>query len=195
MALTRKMLKAMGIEDEKIDQIIDAHTESVDALKQYKADAEKLVSVQKELDDLKAKGDDGLQAKYDELKESFDKYKTEVETAKTLAAKKEAYSEVVRDSGLSEKGIAKALKYTDWDKIELDSDGKVKDAKDHIKALKEEWAEFVVTEATQGANTSTPPTTNGTINKYGSKEEIMKIKDTTERQRAIKENIELFQKG
>lgn len=33
MALTRKMLKAMGIEDEKIDQIIDEHAESVNALK------------------------------------------------------------------------------------------------------------------------------------------------------------------
>ena len=49
MALTRKMLKAMGIEDEKIDQIIEAHSETVDALKeqrdQYKADAEKLPEV------------------------------------------------------------------------------------------------------------------------------------------------------
>ena len=39
MALTRKMLKAMGIEEEKIDQIIEAHTETVDALK---ADRDKL---------------------------------------------------------------------------------------------------------------------------------------------------------
>ena len=33
MSLTRKMLKAMGIEEEKIDQIIEAHSETVDALK------------------------------------------------------------------------------------------------------------------------------------------------------------------
>ena len=32
MALTRRMLKAMGIEDEKIDQIIEEHAESVNAL-------------------------------------------------------------------------------------------------------------------------------------------------------------------
>lgn len=42
MALSRKMLKAMGIEDEKIDQIIEAHSETVDSLKEqvsaYKAD-------------------------------------------------------------------------------------------------------------------------------------------------------------
>ena len=34
MSLTRKMLRAMGIEDDKADQIIDAHAETVDALKQ-----------------------------------------------------------------------------------------------------------------------------------------------------------------
>lgn len=32
VALTRKMLKAMGIEDEKIDQIIEEHVESANAL-------------------------------------------------------------------------------------------------------------------------------------------------------------------
>ena len=46
MAFTRKMLKALGIEEDKIDQIMDAHVEVVDALKAdrdtYKADAEKL---------------------------------------------------------------------------------------------------------------------------------------------------------
>ena len=40
-SLTRKMLKAMGIEDEKIDQIIEAHSETVDALKERSADFEK----------------------------------------------------------------------------------------------------------------------------------------------------------
>lgn len=194
MALTRKLLKSMGIEDEKIDQIIDAHTETVDAFKQYKADAEKLAEVQKELDDLKAKGDNGLQKKYDELKAEYDKYKSEVEAAKALAAKKEAYAEIVKDAGLSEKGAAKAMKYTDWDKIELDESGKVKSSSDHIKALKEEWAEYVIKEGEKGANTPTPPA-NGGSSKYTSKADIMKIKDTSERQKAIAENIELFQKG
>lgn len=50
MALTRRMLKAMGISDEQVDEIIAAHTETVDALKEqrdaYKADAEKLADVQ-----------------------------------------------------------------------------------------------------------------------------------------------------
>ena len=35
MALTRKMLRAMGIEDDKADQIIEAHAETVDALRPW----------------------------------------------------------------------------------------------------------------------------------------------------------------
>ena len=60
MALTRKLLKGMALTDEQVDTIIEAHTETTDGLKnqlsQYKADAEKLPGVQKELDDLKAAG-------------------------------------------------------------------------------------------------------------------------------------------
>ena len=189
MALTRKMLKAMGIEDEKIDQIIDAHSESVDALKQYKVDADKLQDVQKELDGLKAKGDGGLQKKYDDLKAEYDKYKAEVESAKKLEAKKSAYKELVKDAGLSDKGIEKALKYADWESIEVDSEGKIKDAKTHLKDLKEEWAEYVVKEGTKGADTSTPPAGGKATM---TKEEILKIKDTSERQKAMAENHELF---
>lgn len=190
MALTRKMLKAMGIEDEKIDQIIDAHTETVEGLKAYKADAEKLADVEKELETLKAKGDGGLKQKYDELKEEYDKYKAEVENAKKLEAKKTAYKELIKDAGLSEKGAEKAMKYAEWDKIVIDKDGKIEESKDHLKALKEEWAEYVVKEGAKGAETETPPENKG--GGKMTKEEILKIKDTTERQKAMAENHELF---
>ena len=59
MAMTRKFLKAMGIEEDQIEQIIEAHTETVSALKDerdsYKEDAEKLADVQKELNTAKVK--------------------------------------------------------------------------------------------------------------------------------------------
>ena len=57
MALTRKFLSALGIDADKVDEIINAHTETVDALKnerdKYKADAEKLPEVTRELTSLK----------------------------------------------------------------------------------------------------------------------------------------------
>lgn len=195
MSLTRKMLKAMGIEEEKIDQIIEAHSETVDSLKadrdSYKEDAEKLKDVQKELDDLKAKGDDGWKEKHDRLKAEFDKYKNDVQEKETKAAKEAAYRAVLKDANLSEKGIEKAIKYAEWDKIELDADGKLKGANDHIKSVREEWAEYVTTTTTTGAKTSTPPANNG--GKTGkTKEEIMAIRDPAVRQAEIAKNPEAF---
>lgn len=201
MSLTRKMLKAMGIEEEKIDQIIEAHSETVDSLKadrdSYKEDAEKLKDVQKELDDLKAKGDDGWKEKHDRLKEEFDQYKNDVQEKETKAAKEAAYRAILKDANLSENGIEKAVKYADWEKIELGEDGKLKGANDHIKAVKEEWAEYVTTTTTTGAKTSTPPVNNGgaklTKAEIYAKDEHGRYKlSTAERQKALAENPELL---
>ena len=201
MSLTRKMLKAMGIEEEKIDQIIEAHSETVDSLKadrdNYKEDAEKLKDVQKELDDLKAKGDDGWKEKHDRLKDEFDKYKTDVQAKETKAAKEAAYRAILKDANLSEKGIEKAVKYADWDKIELGEDGKLKGANEHIKAAREEWAEYVTTTTTTGAKTSTPPANTGgaklTKAEIYARDEHGRYKlSTAERQKALAENPELL---
>ena len=195
------MLKAMGIEEEKIDQIIEAHSETVDALKadrdSYKEDAEKLKDVQKELDDLKAKGDDGWKEKHDRLKAEFDQYKNDVQAKETKAAKEAAYRAILKDANLSEKGIEKAVKYADWDKIELDADGKLKGANDHIKAVRDEWAEYVTTTTTTGAKTSMPPANNGgaklTKAEIYAKDEHGRYKlSTAERQKALAENPELL---
>ena len=179
MALTRKMLKAMGIEEEKIDQIIEAHSETVDSLKadrdNYKKDADQLKSVREELDELKAKGDDGWKEKHDKLKGDFDTYKKDVEAKETHSKKVEAYKAILKDANLSEKGIEKAIKYAEWDKIELEADGKLKGASDHINAVKDEWAEYVTTTTTTGAKTSNPPANNGGSVK--TKEEIYKMEN------------------
>lgn len=201
MSLTRKMLKAMGIEEEKIDQIIEAHSETVDSLKadrdSYKEDAEKLKAVQKELDDLKAKGDDGWKEKHDKLNGEFDAYKKDVEAKETHNKKVEAYKAILKDANLSEKGIEKAVKYAEWDKIELDENGKLKGANDHIKSVREEWAEYVTTTTTTGAKTSTPPSNTGgaklTKAEIYARDEHGRYKlSTAERQKALAENPELL---
>jgi hypothetical protein len=197
MSLTRKMLKAMGIEEEKIDQIIEAHSETVDSLKadrdNYKKDADLLKSVRVELDELKAKGNDGWKEKHDKLKGEFDQYKNDVQNKETRTAKEKAYREILKDANLSEKGIEKAIKYAEWDKIEIESDGKLKNATDHIKSAKEEWAEYVTTTTTTGAKTANPPVNNGGAKL--TKEDIYKkdengryVMSTSERQKALAEN-------
>lgn len=198
MALTRKLLATMSIEEDKVDQIIEAHSDTVNALKEqiatYKTDAEKLPAVQKELDELKAAAEksdkDAYKVKYEALKEDFDKYKEEVQEKETHAKKENAYRELLKEVGISEKRINAVLKVSDFDSIELDGEGNVKDADKLKDGIKTEWEDFIVTTQSTGANTATPPTGNGRV--YKSKDEIMSIKDTNERQKAIAENHELF---
>ena len=165
MALKRSFLKSMGLTDEQISAIIEAHTETVDGLKadieKYKGDAEKLPAVQKELDDLKAAGDGGYKEKYEKEKKAFEDFKTAQTAKETRQAKENAYRELLKAAGVSEKRIPAILKVTDLNGIEMDGD-KIKDADKHTQTVKTEWAEFVESSNTVGANTNTPPTNKQT---------------------------------
>lgn len=178
MALTRKMLKAMSIEDEKIDQIVDAHTETVDALKAerdtYKADAEKLAAVQKELDDLKKDGGD-WKTKYEKEHADFEEYKTGITKKETKTAKENAYRNLLKECGVSEKRIDAIIKITDIDALELGKDGKIKDSAEKAEQIKTEYADWIVTSTTTGANTANPPANGGKGVK--TKEEIYKMEN------------------
>lgn len=113
MALTRKLLKGMGLTEEQVDTIIEAHTETVDGLKkdlnQYKADAENLPKVQKELDDLKAAGDDGWKDKHDKVKKEFDNYKADISAKETKAAKEKAVKAYYESKGIKGKNLDIAM--------------------------------------------------------------------------------------
>ena len=159
----------MSIEDEKIDQIIEAHTETVNALKEdrdkYKEDAEKLPGVQKQLDDAleeaKNSNSDAWEAKYNALKEDFDDYKNDIAAKETKAAKNNAYRALLKEIGISDKRIDSVLRVSKVDDIELDKDGKIKDVDALKESIKTEWADFIQTTTAQGAQTATPPSSTG----------------------------------
>ena len=163
MALTRKLLKGMGLTDEQVDTIIEAHTETTDGLKKdiekYKGDAEKLPGVQKELDALKAAGDGGYKEKYEKEHKAFEDFKTAQTAKETRQAKETAYRELLKAVGVSEKRIPSILKLTELDGIEMEGD-KFKDADKLTESVKAEWADFIETSNTNGANTQTPPANN-----------------------------------
>lgn len=200
MALTRKFLSALGIEADKIDEIINAHSETVEALKserdQYKADAEKLPGVQQKLDEanetIKANKSDAYKVKYDALKEEFDQYKNDQSVKETKANKTAAYKKLLKDAGVSEKRLDAILKVTDLDGIELDGDGNIKDAKTITSSIKTEWSDFIVKSSQQGAGTATPPKAGDSTM---TREQIVAIKDPGERRAAIAQNMELFNGG
>lgn len=192
MALTREFLTALGIEKEKHQAIIDAHTETTDALKadrdRYKADADKLPKVQDELKKAQEAAKD--RGDYDKLKKEYDDFKAEVAAKEARAKKESVLRDIAKDAGLSDAGIAKALKYHDYDKLELDEKGAAKEKAAILKALKEEWPEYIVTTETKGAQTATPPAGIGKARP--TKDEILAIKDDKERQEAIARNLDLF---
>jgi uncharacterized protein with GYD domain len=135
-------------------------------------------------------GKDAYKVKYDALKEDFDKFKADLKEKEKHARKEDAYRALLEEVGISEKRIAAVLKVSDVDSIELDDEGKVKDADSLKKAIGEEWEDSIVQKETKGAQTATPPAGSGKT--YKSKDEIMAIKDTQERQKAIAENHEMF---
>lgn len=158
--LTRKMLKAMGIGEEQIEQIMDAHGETVEALKeqrdQYKANAEKLLPVQKELDDLKAAGDDGYKEKYESEHAAFEKYKSDVAEEKANGEKADLYRQLLKTAAVDPKYIDVIMKVTDLKDIKV-KDGKLEDTDKLTEKIKSEWSGFMVSTRTDGAPVEDPP--------------------------------------
>lgn len=195
MALTRKFLASKGIEADVIDEIIEAHTETVNGLKdrideaeKYKADADRVPELEKQIKSLEKQIKTG--GDYDALKKEFDDYKEEIKRKDERTAKENAYKEILKDAGIPEKHFAKIIKYSDVDGVELDAEGKITTAKDILAAVKEEWGDHIETTDKKGAETSKPPKNTG--GSTMSKDDIMKIKDSAARQQAILENKDLF---
>lgn len=199
MALTRKFLKALEIEGDKADQIIEAHTETVDGLKASleaaQTDAGKAADLQKQLEaaqaDLKAMKDDGYKVKYEALKEEHEAYKTEQAQKETRTAKENAYRALLKGVGISEKRIDAVLRVSDVDGVELTDKGVIKGADKIAESIKAEWADFIVTTETKGVDTPNPPANTGGGHAMTA-EQIDSIKDIEARQLAMYENPDLF---
>ena len=202
MSLTRKFMQGMGLTEEQVNAIIEANEETITGLKaeieKYKTaseDSEKnLKKVQKELDGIKDEaekneGKNPYKVKYEAVKEEFEAYKKDISAKETKATKTDAYKNLLKECGVSEKRINAIIKVSDVNSIEFDEDGKIKDVNDLKKSIKEEWSDFIQTEGTKGAETSTPPANSGG---KMTKDEILSIKDTAQRQAAMAENHELF---
>lgn len=129
-------------------------------------------------------------SKFDDLKKEYEQYKQDEATKETKRTKENAYKQLLKECNVSDKRISSVLRVSDLEGIELDEDGKIVNADELKKSIKKEWSDFIYSESEKGAETATPPTNTGGKK---SKEEIMAIKDSVERQNAIAENLDLFQ--
>ena len=141
------------------------------------------------LDEAKENADDGYKQKYDDLKKEYKEYKAGIQQQATEAKKKDAYMNLLTEVGVSEKRRASVMRVADLAGVELDENGKIKNADTLKNSIKEEWADFIEKKSSEGANTPTPPGNGGG---QMTKDEILASKDAGERQAAIAENHTLF---
>ena len=196
MALTRKLLKGMGLTDEQVDTIIEAHTDTVDGLKadisKYKVDAEKLPDVQKQLDDLKAAGDGGYKEKYENEHKAFEDYKSDITEKESKAAKEKAVRAYFEGKNITGANLDLAMRGCGEEMAALELDGdKIKDTKSLDALVEGAYKGLVSTTQTRGANPANPPANAG--GSTMTKDQIMEIKDRAERRAAIAANLNLFE--
>ena len=168
MALTRKFLKALGIEDDKIDEIVAAHGETVTALKaeidEAKQGASGLDAVTKERDRYKADLEALQKTSGDAAKvqAEYDAYKAQVERDKTAAKKGAALDAVLEKANVERASFRKMLRNNwDMDTLELDENGNVKDEAALISRIKADYPDFIGTAHTEGTKPLTPPAGGG----------------------------------
>lgn len=192
MALKREMLKGMGLTEEQITAIIDAHTDTVnglkDELKKHGADADRIKTLE---DKLKAyEGGEDWKKQAEDIRREFDQFKQSVEAEKQAAKVKGAYRKLLEEAKIDPDYFDVILRATGTSDMKLGDDGKLKDADKLTEAIKADWGKFIMTEGKKGAEV--PPGQGGGGKSPKTVEEIMAIEDATARTKAIAENHELF---
>lgn len=185
-----------------IDEIIAGHTATTDALndriKELEPLAAQITDLTGKLDkanaDLKT-AQDALKAaepykgKYEQEHADFEAFKADAAGKESKAKANEALTKLLTEHGYSATGIAKIVKYGGLTP-EFDNDGNITNTDAIMQSVGAEWGEYHNSPVkTEGVQTAQPPATKPS---GMTKEEIMSIKDTTARQRAIAENPEMF---
>jgi len=160
MALTREFLEGLGLTANQAEGVLNACAE-----------------------------DGEWQTRYEALKREYDAYRAKVEAKAKEDAVRAAYRALLKTARIDDKRVDAILRVTPLDHLTLNEDGTLADAEQLLEAIRREWADFVVTEETRGADVATPPSGGAYT---PTRAEILAIRDTAQRQRAIAENHELF---
>lgn len=166
MSFTRSFLKSIGLNEEQISAALEEHTTvtkymqgQIDQYKaemeQYKADAEKLPQVQKELDDLKARKD--YKPDYDKAVKDLEDYKAQVKHEQELSKVKAAYRKLLKDEKISDNWAEDIMAFTQFEGMKLGEDGALQDVDALKKTIGEKYGKYKVTGRDRGEDVPHPP--------------------------------------
>lgn len=164
MALTRKFLNSLKLEEAVIESIIEAHGETVDALKKQRddaiAEAGTVSAITQERDQLKQQVETLTRQGGDaaRVQAEFDAFKQQVEADKLNVRKTAALHSVMQEAG-----IARA-RYRDdlirgWDlsAVDLDEHDQVTNKEALLDNLRTNYSEYIAVETTTGVPPLSPP--------------------------------------
>lgn len=162
MALTRKQLREMGLEDDIIESIIRAHGETVDALKQERDAARqtalKQESAARERDAL-AEEIARLNAEKQEperIQAEFDAYRQTVESEKTHAQARQALRKALLDAGANDKAVDLLILGVPQDSLVL-QEGSLQNAEELVSSLRGTYDAFFARPVRAGTPVLNPP--------------------------------------
>ena len=175
------LLKGVENSKEIVDAILDMHNAELTEAKEKSVDLTKYVE----------------KSKYDELEARLNKFKDYDELVKfkedTLkkelnVKKTDAVISLLKENNANQKAVKLLAKEFDIDSLELDENGKIKNADDLIKGVKENYADFFTQEENGGVSPRNPTNNDSpTITK-----EAFKKMSLSERSKLASENIELY---
>ena len=198
--MTREELRKLGLSEEQIDSVLDKRSEELKELDELKRSQSESESIQKDLEEakktinaLKSQNQDN-----DDLQNQIEQLNTQLQESEEEREDLVTSSKIER--ALIEAGAADVdyAKYKLGD-LETDGQGNIIDLENRIKDLKESIPSHFENAEPEEKKTEAPGYRVGERRlKPGSPqppktmEEIMEIKDSKERQQAIKDNGHLF---
>lgn len=168
MALTRKLLKSLGLEESVIETIIDAHSETVDALKLQRDEAiaasgaaqaitQERDQLKQQLEQLRTQSGDVAA-----VRAEYDAYKQQVETERAEARDKADVLALLREAGIQRESFLQlAAGAYDRSQIQRGEDGSIINRDALIQGIKTDYADCIATTEQLGTPPTTPPTGGG----------------------------------
>lgn len=143
MSLTRKQLREMALSDEAIDQIIRAHMDTVDALRQERDEAaERAAALTTERDTLQSRVDalTPLEEQVRQVQSDFDRYKADAEAEAVSRRRQGRIRDALLRAGANEKALTLLSGAVNEAAVPPEEDAEALDAL--IAPVKEQYADF-----------------------------------------------------
>ena len=150
MALTRKLLKDMQLNDETIEQIIAAHVATVEGLKAERD------AISAELETLRTQS----QQSAAEVQAAFDAYRTQVETARQNSKAVDLVRLALIQAGCNEKAVDLLIQTIDPSTLEMEN-GALKNENAVISEMRAKYAAFFAQPVRMPAPAIQPPIPTG----------------------------------